>query len=52
MGRLTRHCLPGCRNPSGGVFPGTTTLNTAAPFGKSTNFSKPMSDYSKVVVDE
>ncbi|PNW86767.1 hypothetical protein CHLRE_02g095149v5 [Chlamydomonas reinhardtii] len=36
----------------GGVFPGTTTLNTAAPFGKSTNFSKPMSDYSKVVVDE
>ncbi|KAG2446850.1 hypothetical protein HYH02_008007 [Chlamydomonas schloesseri] len=36
----------------GGVFPGTTTLNTAAPFGKSTNFSKPMNDYSKVVVDE
>ncbi|GFR48684.1 hypothetical protein Agub_g10639 [Astrephomene gubernaculifera] len=36
----------------GGVFPGTTTLNTTSPFGKSTNFTKPMSDYSKVVIDE
>ncbi|KXZ50088.1 hypothetical protein GPECTOR_18g65 [Gonium pectorale] len=36
----------------GGVFPGTTTLNTASPFGKSTNFTKPISDYSKIVVDE
>ncbi|GLC39037.1 hypothetical protein PLESTB_001286400 [Pleodorina starrii] len=36
----------------GGVFPGTTTLNSNSPFGKSTNFTKPMSDYSKIVVDE
>ncbi|GIL78511.1 hypothetical protein Vretifemale_7872, partial [Volvox reticuliferus] len=36
----------------GGVFPGTTTLNSSSPFGKSTNFTKPMSDYSKVVIDE
>lgn len=37
---------------AGGVFPGTATLNGGSPFGKSTNFSKPMSDYSKVVIDE
>jgi hypothetical protein len=34
------------------VFPGTTTLNSNAPFGKSANFTKPMNDYSKIVVDE
>ncbi|PNH05922.1 hypothetical protein TSOC_007785, partial [Tetrabaena socialis] len=35
----------------GGVFPGTTTLNGASPFGKASNFTKPISEYNKVVVD-
>jgi hypothetical protein len=36
----------------GGTFSGTAALNGASPFGKATNFSKPMGDYSKVVIDE
>lgn len=36
----------------GGTFSGTAALNSASPFGKTTNFSKPMGDYSKVVIDE
>ncbi|KAG2486279.1 hypothetical protein HYH03_015103 [Edaphochlamys debaryana] len=40
------------KNTYGGAVYGTTTLNSASPFGKSTNFSKPMNDYSKIVVDE
>lgn len=36
----------------GHSFQGTLTMNHGAPFGKYSNFSKPMNDYSKVVVDE
>lgn len=36
----------------GGTFQGTLTMDHGAPFGKYTNFSKPINDYSKVVVDE
>ena len=36
----------------GGTFSGTAALNSVSPFGKATNFSKPMGDYAKVVIDE
>lgn len=31
---------------------GTRTLKTTSPFAKDTNFSKPIGEYSKVVIDE
>lgn len=36
----------------GGTFAGTAALNAVSPFGKATNFSKPMGEYSKFVIDE
>ncbi|KAF5835578.1 hypothetical protein DUNSADRAFT_7180 [Dunaliella salina] len=34
------------------TFRGTETVNPSQPFNKHTNFTKPISDYSKVVEDE
>lgn len=36
----------------GGNLTGTRTMSKVSPFNKYTNFSKPMSEYNKVVVDE
>lgn len=35
-----------------GSFSGTRTMSKVSPFNKYSNFSKPMSEYNKVVVDE
>jgi hypothetical protein len=37
---------------SGTMTGGTRTLSKVTPFGKECNFSKTMSEHSKVVVDE
>jgi len=37
---------------AGTMTGGTRTLSKVTPFGKDSNFSKPMSEYNKVVVDE
>lgn len=42
--------LAPCRY-TGSVY-GTRPIVGSNPFGKATNFTKPMSEYNKIVVDE